>query len=42
METENEKSFLRNLGLPEKELQELITISKHKIIHKGNYFINEG
>lgn len=42
MENENKKSFLANLGLPEKELQELVNISKHKTIQKGNYFISEG
>jgi CRP-like cAMP-binding protein len=42
MENEKKKSFLTHLGLPEKELQELLNISEYKIIHKGNYFINEG
>lgn len=42
MENENKKSFLGNLGLPEKELQELANISEYKIIQKGSYFINEG
>lgn len=42
MKNEDKKSFLSHLGLSEKELQELINISKHKVIQKGNYFIKEG
>ncbi|WP_163401068.1 Crp/Fnr family transcriptional regulator [Flavobacterium fluviatile] len=42
MENECKKSFLDQLGLPEKELKELANISEHRIIHKGNYFISEG
>ena len=42
METGDKKTFLSHLGLPEKELEELVTISEHKKIQKGNYFIKEG
>jgi CRP-like cAMP-binding protein len=42
MGNEDKKSFLSPLGLPEKGLQELVNISEHKIIQKGNYFIKEG
>ncbi|WP_026730449.1 Crp/Fnr family transcriptional regulator [Flavobacterium denitrificans] len=42
MENEEKKSFLKHLGLPEKELQELLNITEHKKIAKTNYFIREG
>lgn len=42
MESEVEKSFLKHLALPEKELQELLQITKHNKIARTNYFIREG
>ncbi|MEN2415292.1 Crp/Fnr family transcriptional regulator [Flavobacterium mesophilum] len=42
MEKEDKKSFLKHLGLPEKELLEFLNISKHNKIAKTNYFICEG
>lgn len=36
------KSGLKQLDIPEKELQELLNISEYKTIHKVNYFINAG
>lgn len=42
MESENIKTVLNNLALPEKELQELLNISEPKIIHKGDCLISEG
>lgn len=42
MENEKKKSFLSHLGLPEKELQELLKISHNKEITKGEHFISEG
>lgn len=42
MESENIKTILNHLALPEKELKELLSISQHKILYKGDYFIKEG
>lgn len=42
MEQIDQKSVLKYLALPEKELEELLSISAHKKINKGNYFITSG
>lgn len=42
MEQIDQKSVLKYLALPEKELEELLSISAHKKINKGNYFITAG
>lgn len=42
MESDNIKTVLNHLALPEKELQELLNISEPKIIQKGDCFIREG
>ncbi|SCY99359.1 cAMP-binding domain of CRP or a regulatory subunit of cAMP-dependent protein kinases [Flavobacterium anhuiense] len=42
MENEDKKSFLKHLNLPEKELQELLSIAQYGKIAKAGYFIREG
>ncbi|WP_433835856.1 Crp/Fnr family transcriptional regulator [Flavobacterium anhuiense] len=42
MENDNKNSFLRYLSFPDKELEELVAISKYNKIAKSNCFICEG
>jgi CRP-like cAMP-binding protein len=42
MESTDQKSILKYLALPEKELEELFNISSHKKINKGSCFITAG
>jgi len=42
MENRDIKLGLKQLNIPEKELQELLHISEYKTIHKGDYFITAG